>query len=438
MAVGGLLFGMGMVIGGFCPGTAIASIATGKIDAVVFIVGFLIGSMVFGDLFPVWGDFYNSGYRGVFRLDQLVGIELGTMVFIVVIGSTVGALAMIGIQKKVWPSTEEPDPRAESFKRLQTRLIAAAIGIGFVLAFFPTSAFVDDSPPWYIIPRANTEQSSVEPVVSGIDSQETVAQAAIISAQELKPLMENNENLVIIDANPPENHQAGHLKGAVSIYHINLYQEGGIPGLIKSAEELAAIFGQNGVAATSDIVIYDDGSQKYSTRTYWVLKYLGAANVRLLHKDRVDWSRVGLPVVATPTTVDPVAFKPRPNPELLATTEYVRDHKDDPNVVLVDVRTPAEFDGSAKNSEGHIAGAININFTDLLTESGAFKDASELAVIATANGITPEKEVVFYCRTSVRGAVSFTAFEGILGYENVKLYDGAYLEWKAKGNPVVQ
>ena len=151
MAVGGLLFGMGMVIGGFCPGTAIASIATGKIDAVVFIVGFLIGSMVFGDLFPVWGDFYNSGYRGVFRLDQLVGIELGTMVFIVVIGSTVGALAMIGIQKKVWPSTEEPDPQAESFKRLQTRLIAAAIGIGFVLAFFPTSAFIDDSPPWYII-----------------------------------------------------------------------------------------------------------------------------------------------------------------------------------------------------------------------------------------------------------------------------------------------
>ena len=86
MAVGGLLFGMGMVIGGFCPGTAIASIATGKIDAVVFIGGFLIGSMVFGDLFPVWGDFYNSDYRGVFRLDELFGIPLGAMLFIVVLG----------------------------------------------------------------------------------------------------------------------------------------------------------------------------------------------------------------------------------------------------------------------------------------------------------------------------------------------------------------
>ena len=57
MAVGGLIFGVGMVIGGYCPGTAAASIATGKIDAVIFIVGFLIGSLVFGDFFPVWGDF---------------------------------------------------------------------------------------------------------------------------------------------------------------------------------------------------------------------------------------------------------------------------------------------------------------------------------------------------------------------------------------------
>ena len=83
-------------------------------------------------------------------------------------------------------------------------------------------------PPGTLFTRANTEQPSVEPVVSGMDSQETVAQAAIISAQDLKPLMANNENLVIIDANKPENYQAGHLEGAVSIYHINLYQEGGV------------------------------------------------------------------------------------------------------------------------------------------------------------------------------------------------------------------
>lgn len=265
----------------------------------------------------------------------------------------------------------------------------------------------------------------------------SVAQADIISAQELKTLMDNGEDLVIIDANKPENYQAGHLKGAVNINHTSLYQEGDIPGLIKSPAELANIFGKKGVSATSSVVIYDDGSQKYSSRTYWILKYLGAERVSVLHNDKDAWSKVGLPMTTTPTKADPVTFTPNSNPDLIASTEYVRDHKDDPNVVLVDVRTPAEFEGTAKNSEGHIAGAISLNYTDLLTETGTFKEAAALTAIATANGITPEKEVIFYCRTSVRGAVSFTAFESVLGYENVKVYDGAYLEWNAS-NPVVQ
>ena len=94
MAVGGLLFGIGMAIGGFCPGTAAASIATGRIDAMVFVLGFLGGSILFGDLFPVWGDFYNSDYRGVYRLDELFGMNLGSVVLILVIVAVAGSLFM--------------------------------------------------------------------------------------------------------------------------------------------------------------------------------------------------------------------------------------------------------------------------------------------------------------------------------------------------------
>ena len=264
-----------------------------------------------------------------------------------------------------------------------------------------------------------------------------LVQADIISAQELKMMMDNDEELVIIDASKSDKYDAGHLEGAVNINHASLYREGGVPGLIKCLGELSDIFGNKGVARDSNIVIYDGGSQLYSSRIHWILKHVGAENVRVLHKDMDVWDKAGLLLVTTPTEVVPVTFIPNPKSELFASTDHVRDHKDDPNVVLVDVRTPAEFEGTAKNSEGHIAGAISLNYTDLLTETGTFKEASELAAIATANGITPEKEVIFYCRTSVRGAVSFTAFESVLGYENVKVYDGAYLEWKAS-NPVVQ
>ncbi len=158
MIVGGLLFGVGMVIGGYCPGTAIAAIATGKIDAVVFIAGFLIGSLVFGDLFPVWGDFYNSDYMGAFRLDQWLGIGLGSMVLIVVLIAVVGTLSMIYVQHIFWPSTDAEDNRSR-FMGLQGSLVALAIIIGIIFAFFPTESFIDDTieTPYYIVPKTNVE-----------------------------------------------------------------------------------------------------------------------------------------------------------------------------------------------------------------------------------------------------------------------------------------
>jgi len=152
MAVGGLLFGVGMVVGGYCPGTAIASIATGKIDALVFIGGFLLGSLLFGDFFPVWGDFYNSDYMGVFRLDQWLGIGLGPMVLILIVVSVAGSLLMVTVQRLVWGTTEE-QPR--ELMKLQGSLIAVAVLVGIVFSFFPTEAFIDDTTeaPYYIVAR---------------------------------------------------------------------------------------------------------------------------------------------------------------------------------------------------------------------------------------------------------------------------------------------
>jgi hypothetical protein len=154
MAVGGVLFGIGMVIGGYCPGTAIASIATGKLDALVFIGGFLLGSLVFGDFFPVWGDFYNSDYMAAFRLDQWLGIGLGPMILIVIVVSVVGSLLMLAVQHFVWGPTDA-EPHSPQFIKLQGSLIAVAILIGIVFAFFPTEAFIGytSEPPYYIVPR---------------------------------------------------------------------------------------------------------------------------------------------------------------------------------------------------------------------------------------------------------------------------------------------
>jgi hypothetical protein len=157
MAVGGLLFGVGMAIGGYCPGTAAAAVATGKIDGMIFIVGFLLGSLIFGDLFPVWGDFYNSDYMGAFRLDQWLGVSLGTTVLAIVVIAVGGTLGMRWMQNRFWPATTQ-DPQRRQVVRLQGTLIAVALLLAVIFAFFPTESFIDDSveTPWYIVPRADT------------------------------------------------------------------------------------------------------------------------------------------------------------------------------------------------------------------------------------------------------------------------------------------
>ncbi len=263
------------------------------------------------------------------------------------------------------------------------------------------------------------------------------AQGDIISADEFMKLTKADKTVVVVDANKSSNYDANHIKGAINIYHNDLYKEGDIAGLIKSPEELAVIFGEKGISETTTVVIYDDGSQKYSSRIYWILKYLGAENVKLLHKDMDAWRKARIPLTAQATTLETVTFTPDTGKEeLMAGMHCIKKHQNDPRVVIVDNRTPDEYNGISK-SEGHLPGAININHEDLLTETGAFKSAEELQAIAEANGITPDKEVIFYCRTSVRAGVAFAAFRNILGYKDVKVYDGAYLEWAAS-NPVVQ
>ncbi len=262
------------------------------------------------------------------------------------------------------------------------------------------------------------------------------AQADFINAKDFMALTKKCDNLVIVDANKPKNYDVNHIKGAINIDHNDLYREGDIKGIIKNPNELAAFFGEKGINENTRVVIYDDGSQKYSSRVYWVLKYIGANRVEMLHKDMDEWRAARVPLTSTPGKYTATTFNHTVDFDIYANLDDVRNRKDMPGVVLVDCRTADEFMG-LKKSEGHIPGAINLNYEDLLTETGAFKTPAELTTIAENYGITADTELILYCRTSVRAAVEFVAFRNILGYKNVKVYDGAYLEWAAN-HPVVQ
>lgn len=265
-----------------------------------------------------------------------------------------------------------------------------------------------------------------------------VAQIDIISAKDFMGLAKENPNLVVIDAGKAKSFENNHVKCAIYISHLDLYQKDNeIDGLILPPEQLAAFFGDKGISENSEIVIYDDGSQKYNTRIYWILKYIGANNVKLLHMDMTEWAKVRIPLTTAMVTLKPVTFTPTVHPEIYADLDMVSKAETDKSIVLIDARTDEEFDGTGSGSTGHIPGAIHLDYKLFLTDTGAFKPEEELRKMVEDLGITPDKEIITYCKTSVRAAPVFVAFKNILGFENVRIYDGAYNEWVAS-QPVVQ
>jgi len=267
-------------------------------------------------------------------------------------------------------------------------------------------------------------------------SQAVFAGEVEVTAKAFTKEVKADKSIVVIDANTAENYAKSHVIGAVNVPHKELYKDGEIEGLIKSTEELSAYFGKKGISNTSKIVIYDDGSNKYSSRVYWVLKYLGADNVRLLHKDMDVWKVARVPITRNTSSVKATTFTAKVNGSISVQASDVKACSG--ACVIVDSRAANEFDGTSETpvSVGHIKGAINVNYKTFVDDKGAFLPADQLKAAAEKNGLTSDKTIILYCVTSVRAAVTYVALADILGYPNVKVYDGAYNEWKAQGNPM--
>lgn len=264
------------------------------------------------------------------------------------------------------------------------------------------------------------------------------AQSDFITPQAFLKISKD-KNTVVISTQSEKNYKVSHLINSIYIKHKDLTKPTGPEGVLKTPTELAKIFGSKGVSDKNTIVIYDDGKNKNSTRMYWILKYLGAPNVKLLHKNMATWRKARLPITKAPTKVKPTTFTAKVNKAIAADFTYVKAHLTDSKVVFVDARSAAEFNGTntKEPSKGHIPGAKNLEWKEVEKENGALKSNAELQKLFDANGITKNKTIVLYCGTSVRAAIIYVALKD-LGYNNVKIYDGAYNEWVAKGGKVVK
>ena len=264
------------------------------------------------------------------------------------------------------------------------------------------------------------------------------AQGDFISAKDFAKASKS-KNSVIISAQTEKNYKLSHIKNAVLIDHHDLYKAGAVESLIKSPADLAKYFGSKGVSESKEILIYDDGTNKYAARVYWILKYIGATNVKILHKDMGAWRSARVMITKSKTKITPATFTPKVNKGIATDYNYVKANLNNPKVVLLDVRHITEYNGTIAKpvSKGHIPGAKNLEWKKLETKSGALLSASELQTVFSSVGVTKDKTIVLYCTTSVRSGIVFVALKS-LGYANVKVYDGAYNEWDSKGGELIK
>jgi thiosulfate/3-mercaptopyruvate sulfurtransferase len=248
----------------------------------------------------------------------------------------------------------------------------------------------------------------------------------IVSVEDLVKNL-RDQNLVVISAGPKADYDKQHITGAINIPYNVFDKTGAVEGLLIADAEIAKMLGERGISESNAIVVYDEFDGRYAARIYFLLRYLGAKNVKILDGGLNAWKADRKPITRNPTTVTKKTFAAAANRNMMLTAQEVGGNR--PNMVLVDSRAVGEYQGRERDSKGHIKGAINIEYKEILTADGKLKPKAEIERIYAAKGVTKDKEIVLYCSSGVRTGIHFMVLTSYLGYTNVKVYDGGYNEW---------
>lgn len=260
----------------------------------------------------------------------------------------------------------------------------------------------------------------------------------LITAKEFIALQKEKPNMVVVDASKDKLYAQSHIEGAINIPYVILNEKDPkIDGTMLPLEDVAKILGNKGVSNDDTIVVYDEGTQKYATLVYWIFKYLGAKDVKVLHKEMNAFRDARVKLTSEVPMVKAKTFTVNLVPEINADAAYVESVIGKPEVVIIDARTPDEFNGvrneKSTYSNGHIKGAINIPYESLVkTGTNDFISPDEFKKLAGME-LSPEKTYLLYCKTGIKGATLYTYMTNVLGFKNVKNYKGAYAEWDYLG-----
>jgi thiosulfate/3-mercaptopyruvate sulfurtransferase len=233
------------------------------------------------------------------------------------------------------------------------------------------------------------------------------------------------------------------------------YEEGHVPGAVSwnwttqlcdtvrrdiaPKEKLEKLLGESGITPQTAVILYGDNNNWFACWAFWQLKIYGHDDVRIMNGGRKKWLAEGRPLSRDRAQVKPVEY--RAKEPTFALRSYVRGVEKavaSKRTALVDVRSPAEFTGELLSPPGlpetcqrggHLPGARSIPWGKACNDDGTFKSASELRQLYATEGVNGDKPIITYCRIGERSSHSWYVLKYLLGYKDVRNYDGSWTEW---------
>jgi thiosulfate/3-mercaptopyruvate sulfurtransferase len=242
----------------------------------------------------------------------------------------------------------------------------------------------------------------------------------------------SNADVSVVDTRPAELFSSGRIPGARHFdpYFVNCDDTDPAP-LASFTRMWANMLGWRGVKPTDTIVFYGSFTDMCAARAFWFAEYLGHGDVHVLDGGIDAWVAAGLPVERESQPPAPAKFAFQPVPERVATYASVLKAIDEPDCLILDNRSPAEFTGEDNRAKhgGAVPSAVHCDWVHLYDHaSGLMKPAAELRRIFEGLGATPDKEITAYCNTGYRSAHAYLAMR-LLGYPRVRNYVGSWQEW---------
>lgn len=243
-----------------------------------------------------------------------------------------------------------------------------------------------------------------------------------------------------VDYDSKANYELGHIPGAVLFDWKNDINDP-ITRNVLTKESCQNLLQNAGINNDTTLLLYGDFNNWFAAFAFWVLKYYGYKDVRLINGGRKKWLQEDRALTKDAPTYSKGNFAANePDSNIRVFLDEVKRAVSAPELKMVDVRSPKEFTGEIlappeyptehAQRGGHIPGAVNIPWAQAVNDSdGTFKNTDELKQLYESKGITPDKEIIAYCRIGERSSHTWFVLKYLLGYPKVKNYDGSWTEW---------